>query len=207
MEVELDGRPLEMDCSGIQTAGELAQKVRDQLASDGRVLAGMTLDGLAVNLSETDGWAERTLAEPGQLVLRSEDSRDMCARVLREAADHLTRVAQAHLEMADVLRRGDLPQGSQMLGQWLPLWGVVQEALCKVAALLGWDIASTQVGSETVQVVIDALPPVLEQIRDSLQRQDFVSVADLLEYELAPLAGRWEGVCTQLAGRLQSGNP
>ena len=119
----------------------------------------------------------------------------------------LPRLAQAQTETADLLRQGKLAEGSQLLGQWLPLWGRLQEGVCKASALCGWDLADTTVGSDNAQALIDALAPLLQQLRDALREQDFVSVADLLEYEAGPLAGRWETMCIQLDRRLADQTP
>ena len=202
MEVELDSQPLAMDCAEIHTVGELALQVADQLSRGGRALTRITLDGDRISLADGEGWADRPLAGPGRLVMVSEDPKQMSARVLSESAEHLSQLGHAQLEVADSLRQGKLDRGSQVLAEWLPIWASMQEAVSKVAALLGWDLDEVRVGTDTAQAVIGQLKPLLEQVRSALAEQDFVSVADLLEYELAPLADRWAGMFTSLADDL-----
>jgi len=202
MEVELDSQPLPMDGAGIDTVGERVLQVADQLSRGGRVLTLITLDGDPISLADGEGWADRPLAGPGHLVMVSEDPKQMSARVLGESAEHLSRLGHAQLEVADSLRQGKLDRGSQVLAEWLPIWASMQEAVSKVAVLLGWDLDEVRVGTDTARGVIGQLKPLLEQVRSALAEQDFVSVADLLEYELAPLADRWAGMFTSLADGL-----
>ena len=202
MEVELDSQPLDMDCTGIRTVGELALQVADQLSRGGRALTRITLDGDPISLADGEGWADRPLADPGRLVMVSEDPKQMSSRVLGESAEHLSRLGNAQLEVADSLRQGKLDRGSQLLAEWLPIWAAMQEAVSKVAVLLGWNLDEVRVGTDTAQAVIGQLKPLLEQVRSALAEQDFVSVADLLEYELAPLADTCAGMFTSLADDL-----
>jgi len=202
MEVELDGQALPVDSRQTGSAGDLARSVVSELAKRRRVVVAMALDGQPVELADTRPWADRPLDQPGLLTIRSADLHEMCSHVLREGAAHLGRLAQAQMQTVDQLRQGNVKGAAELLDQWLPLWGQLQEAVCKVAALQDWDLRHVPVDADHAQSLIEALAPMLQQLRDVLAEQDFVSVADLLEYETVPLAGRWEDMYLRLAEKL-----
>ena len=87
----------------------------------------------------------------------------------------------------------------------VPWWQDLQKLFGNICNLLQVDLQA-----EEWQSLNDQLTPALErlteqlgELREAADIGDFVLLADLMEYELAPLAEEWQDLCEQFLGQLR----
>ena len=79
----------------------------------------------------------------------------------------------------------------ESLGQCLRIWQQVHEAVAKSIEMLRLDTDHTIVGDEPLTNLIMKPKDVLLQVRDALKVQDYVLLADLLQYEFGSVTELW----------------
>jgi hypothetical protein len=77
-------------------------------------------------------------------------------------------------------------------------WQQIHEAVSKSIHMLELDIDATMVDDRTLAEVITKPRNALAQIKDALQSQDHVLLADVLQYEFHDVAADWHTVLASL---------
>ncbi|ANA41227.1 MULTISPECIES: hypothetical protein [Geobacter] len=132
--------------------------------------------------------ADKRQASPGQT---TEDGALLVRAVLDDGASHAAELQRFTLATAGLFRAGnDRPA----LDHYIELLGgfdMLIRALADVAFVLGVDFSTTPAGDVTLERFVGQLNTLLQETMAAQQRKDWVLIADLLEYELAPHLGQW----------------
>ena len=77
-------------------------------------------------------------------------------------------------------------------------WQAAQQAIKQVAQLLRVDLDRIQVGSVTLTQALANFANQLRMIRESLESRDYVSLSDILSYEIGQTVAQWRDALTQM---------
>jgi len=109
--------------------------------------------------------------------------------------DEIDRVQQ---QTADLIRQSRLGEAMKLLDACFKAWGEVRTCLQQCAAALGTDLDTLEVDGRPAAEVFAALGEQLKSVRDALTSKDYVSLADVLGYEMADSVRDWRAVVRQL---------
>lgn len=108
------------------------------------------------------------------------------------------------LEAANLLRAGEVKEGNELLAQILGDLGTLVGLLADVEA-------SGKLADETrekkIREVAEECREMLDQLKtvqEAQESQDWVYLADVLEYELAERVGAWDGFLRDLSGHIRT---
>lgn len=127
----------------------------------------------------------------------------LASEALGEARRSLGDVDARRVQIAAHFSAGRIREGMSGLGEMLSVWQQVHDVVAKSVQMISDDLASMRVEGESIEDVLDAPRRQLMQIRDALQTQDFVMLADLLEYEFGEAVQSWSRVIDALDQRAQ----
>lgn len=109
--------------------------------------------------------------------------------------DSLTHAAEMHrhaLETAAAFRSGGERRALGHYIDFLNGFDSLVQALDCTGRALGIDFAATPFGAATVTRFVEDLNALLSETMKAQERKDWVLLADLLEYELAPHLESWQ---------------
>ena len=206
MNVLLDDTPIEVEdqtLAAAMSAGvELAQR-------EGRAVVEVFVDGRAVRGEDLTHASTRPI--PGSRVeLITADPAQLVRQSLEDAASALEACRGAHSNIAESLQTGADPASALgRLSETLSVWQGVQDVLARGYALLGRDPGGLSLpeevgGGQSVSRLVETLGEQLREVRRSLEDHDFAALADVIGYELEPLAGTWAGVLRHAAREVGS---
>ncbi len=197
--VLIDEAFLEEDAT-VETA---LKHVQSELCDEGRMVVGVQCNGDNI---APDAMAD-TLCKPAASFERIEvftDTRGaLVTRAMKEASSCLTETEEACQRVAVLLTEGQTVDAAETLGDCLRVWQQVHEAVAKSMEMLELDPDQTMLGESNLTTVIGAPKEVLLQIRGALQSQDFVLLADILEYEFSEVTKRWHSVVELIHSRAE----
>lgn len=179
--------------SGLQ---DTLHQLRDWVRGEGLAILQVTLDGEAVTVDLDAGRASETVDAYQSLNLQVGRPADLAVSVLEGLRQMLPKLETSMREAAGAFGRGKpdfaLARFPQILEAWEAVLGSVGQvcALCSVPM----DAVSRVVTPERQASLKDAVLRTKQAFDDA----DFVSLADLLEYELAPMTGDWAGILGEL---------
>lgn len=131
-----------------------------------------------------------------------ESASAIITNVLDDAGAYATELVQFLPLTAGVFRSGD---EGKALGQFIDiLTGLdsLVKTFDSVGKAMNLDFGTTVNGNRSLREYVDQLNELLREMMGAQQKKDWVLLADLLEYELAPGLNQWLGVLSTLKGML-----
>jgi len=201
MRVLLDGNEIqsaEPTLAGAINAGRAAAE------AEGRAIIEVAVDGAPVL---GDG-LEQPSADPiegAEVTLTSTDPVSLVKTTLLDAAEALEQTRPQHASIAEGLQAGESGEALGQLSSTLQVWQAAQDVLTRGWMLLGRDPGSLEVppeaGAESVDQMVERLATELREIKRALGDQDLAAVADVVGYELEPMAEHWVALLRDAAGK------
>lgn len=193
MSVTVDHEVLAAESMGLATVGQVLTHVQ----RPGRLVVNLLIDGRQPNLA--DMAAVRRVPVLGRtLYIETVVPREMALDVLDDVEEQLEQADEFKADAADLLGRNAIPKAMEKLGSCFTTWQAAQESAVKIGQLLKVDLASLTVAGRPAADVLAAFAGQLRQIKDHLVARDFVSLTDVLRYEMADTAELWTALLGEL---------
>jgi hypothetical protein len=204
MRVFLDGDSLLAETPG------LAAALREGIASaerKGRIVVEASLDGHAL----TDEQLENPTDDPaagGEVRLLSAEPKSLVRITLLDAADALEDAKARQTRCAGLLQEGDIEGAMQTLAEAISVWQAVRDVVSRSADLLRLPLDQIAAGTDgdprPVAEHIASLTGNLEELKRSVNAEDWSALADVLGYDLDQQADRWGSLMRGLADHVKS---
>jgi len=199
MAIRLDNAPLEFNQldqhARVHRALEVARRV---LAPTGRLVFGIRCDGRDYGPHEIDGLLNRSISEFEDLEFISARSETVVVEALVSSRAAISETFAAVRRVSELLNAGQIAPAMETLLACLEIWGKTHEAMVQSAAIAQLDFERILVGQRPL---IDGLKDIvghLRSLRDAVDAKDYVSLSDVLHYELDDMLTGWENVLDRL---------
>lgn len=205
MRLFLDGDPIQVEVPGLATAlREGAARAEER----GRIVVEATLDGRALS----DEQLEHPSDDPGageEVRLLSAEPRALVRITLLDAADALENAQTRQTECARQLQVGDIEGAMQTLSDAITVWQAVRDVVSRSADLLHLPLDSMTLPAgdspaPPVGDLIASLTASLEELKRSVNAEDWSALADVLAYDLDEQAGQWRGLMEGMAEHVKT---
>ena len=147
------------------------------------------------------------MSRPLKDILRVDVQTALPAAFLRdcllEAIQPLQETAQTALRLAATYRGHDLMPGHEGLKTLASDLGAVAVLADMLAGPLGIDLTEVAVEGVSAAQHLQQLEVTIDTLVTAQEAQDWVTVADVLEYELEPGIRRWAALLTMITCQLQ----
>jgi hypothetical protein len=206
MMVTVDGRAVERAVPPGCTLQELIDGLL-QTELEGRLVISVSMDGHQLGDHELNARLGEAVPAGVQLELGSSSPAQLVVSVLESLAQGFAEAAEAFPEVADRLAGQDAPAAIHDVGRSLAAWQTCYRALAQCGALLHRDLLEDGGGDRSMSAHLNELTDKLNELRSALESRDTVLLADLVRYELPPLARQWQQLLAALAERLDTEHP
>ena len=190
MSVTVDHEKLEVDRLGLRTVGQ----VLSHLTRDNRLVVNLLIDGEEPDLDQLS-LVKQVPLHAHTLFIETAEPRDMALEVLGETEAQLHEADRLKGEAVDLLRRsGAANKAMEKLSGCFRTWQNAHESVVKTAQLLRLDLDQVRVDDDQQNTLAEFLADFtaqLRQIKLALEARDFVSLGDVLEYDMAGGAEKW----------------
>jgi hypothetical protein len=182
------------------TWGELLETLDAGAADAGQLLSAARLDGVDEPSFRDPSLMNRQLAGIGRIEVETAAPTDFLRSCLLHTIEPLERVAEQTQRLAGVYRSGQPAPGHEGLMEVAGELQILTRLIDLMAGPLSLDLSAA--GSD-IRVHLDALGATLDALVSAQTVEDWMTVADLLEYELEPAIRRWVAILTGVAGALR----
>lgn len=163
----------------------LGDAIRDgEGASERRVVVGLRVDGVEVDPEAIELRLEGGLDGVRRAEVVTRGAREIALGGLESASSYAGAVREGVAEAAAKLREGRVPEANRLLADALDALGVLVFAVGAARREIGESCRALD-GLE------EALAPWLGAVLPAHESADWIRVADLLEYEIAPIVESW----------------
>lgn len=190
MSVTVDSEPLAFDKLGLQTVGQVLSHVQ----REDRLVVHILLDGLEPDLDRISALRQSRI-DGHTLFIETTHPREMAMEVLGDVESQLDDADRLKNEAVDLLGRNQAGKAMEKLSGCFRVWQHAQESVQKTAQLLRIDLMKVLLDGPQGQPLENMLRQFTEklgQIRTALENRDFVSLCDVLTYEMAETGQQWK---------------
>ncbi len=186
------------------TWGELLSAVEHDLKANGQVVTAARLDGVDTPTYRDPSLLGRPITGLSSIEIDTAPTAVLLRQGLSEAAGALEALCDEASRIGTDFRGNDvgvankeLVSLAQSLSTLVTLIGVVGQAM-------DVDFDTFDVNGGTAQALFEQTGTQVGSLVQSQREEDWVTVADTLEYDVLPTLGRWRDLLTALHGRLGS---
>jgi len=184
------------------TWGELLEKLDARAADEGRLLSAARFDGVDEPTFRDPGLTSRQLAGIGRIEVETAVPTDFLRACLLDTIEPLQQLAERTQQLAVVYRGQELAPGHAGLTEVAGELQLLTRLIDTLTGPLGLDLTAVG-GDGDIRPDLASLGATLNALVSAQGSDDWLTVADLLEYELEPAIRRWAGILTRLANGLR----
>ncbi|HEX8322424.1 MAG TPA: hypothetical protein VF595_00800 [Tepidisphaeraceae bacterium] len=193
MTVTVDTEVLPATELGLSTLGDLLCHVSNR----NRLVTQVLIDGQEPDLDHVPQWRGRSL-NGHTIFIETHAPADIAADVLDEIARQMDGAEAAREKAIDDLHAGAANKALQKLSGCFTAWQSAQTAISQVAKLLKIDLDRVRVEDTTLTEALANFAGQLRDVRDAIEARDYVTLADVLTYEIGRTIAQWRDALTQL---------
>ncbi|MEO0475113.1 MAG: hypothetical protein AAF085_03955 [Planctomycetota bacterium] len=199
MPIQIDDQPSNLSAGSMR---ELLAAVSDSLASDGRVVVEVKVDGESITGTALDD--DQPTAASSDIRVYTAKAANLVVGILDEVRTQLAASQQMQQQAADLLQQDDPAKAMDLVKQSIDGWLQAQQAVGQSAQLLQLDLQAIKVADQPVMERMSELITALNELKDIISANDFVAMADALQYEWPEITNRWDAAIGAIIQHIES---
>ncbi len=200
--IYLNDVPQEFD-STPKTWGDLLDRLDARAAESGVVLSAARFDGVDEPSFREPSVIARPLSDLRRVDVETAMPSAFLRECLLEAIPGLQATAQQARRLGDIYRGRDVSPGHEGLKSLAAELGATAVLADMLAGPLAIDLTAVSVEGVTAAQHLQQLGTTVDALVAAQEAQDWVTVADVLEYDLEPAIRRWAALLTMITCQLQ----
>jgi len=197
--IHIDDQPTTLPARSLR---ELLAAARDKLAPSGRIVVEVRVDGESVVGAALD---DDQPTNPGSDIrVYSVRSAEFVAGVLEDVRTQLGESQKLQQQAAELLQQDEPAKAMKLVQQSIDGWLQAQQAVGQSAMLLKIDLSVIKIGDQNVLDRMSELVGSLNDLKDAVVANDFVALADALQYEWPEITQRWDGALGAIIKHVES---
>ncbi len=194
MDVFVDDNKVDFATRGSETLESAVKRLQRDACRKDHVVVAVRCDGLHLTGEELSQAMERPIDDVRCLEVATTTPAALVRAAAEEAAQMLETVDEQRRRSAECFSQGKTADGITALTACLGVWQQVHDAATKSIHMLDLDPAEVRVSGEPLEKALALPMDRLQTVRDALKAQDFVLLADVLEYEFDEVVRQWQAL-------------
>ena len=193
MEILLDQQNTAIEESSVNNLEEILVKVMSDLIRPGQVITTVKLNGEVYSEENPHDAVRISLSEIETLEIDTMATDEIAWRFLDSGVEQVDMIIQGAQKISELFRIADEGEANEEYANFLESLRLFLQMVAEVKAILNLDLASAFKG-RTVEDRVQKLSEMMDQILHVQEEEDWIMLADLLEYELIPLLEEWKSI-------------
>jgi len=177
---------------GLKTLGDLLTWADRASADRGQLVTAIRLDGVDEPSFRDAAMAQTPLDDVATIEVEAVAPADLVAESVSEAREGLNGLRQHTLDVARRFRGTRVVNANEGLATLTQGLGTLVALLEALGGAIGISLGALSVKDRPIVSLIDDLAQPLVAIGEAQAQEDWVTVADVLEFDLEPALGRCE---------------
>lgn len=197
--VKLNDEVLDLDMEGMSKIGDIYEKLSNEIFEDKEIVTEIHINDRLVDTEDFLATLDTSLEDVKRLSFKTlKNPARQVAALLNKMNGYLSSFAGEIEKVADKFRLGAAEEASVSLLEAVDGLVALNELLSTVRMVSPPEIATLQNAGKSMEDLEKQLLNVTEEIKKGQEGRDWVTVADLLEYELSPLMTEWKEMIPHL---------
>ena len=185
-----DKQEISKQFAGCRTLRDIIARLESDFSTRGEVICEIRVNGILLSEVDEEKFAESSSEEISALTVRSNRPADLILDAIRSAHVFIPDLEKSCLKTSELFRGADLSAAQQSFHECLEGCQWLVDTLMHVrgaASGIEQPIAQPERWFEAEKI----LTKVIRELSEAYSKQDYVLVADLLEYELTGALAVW----------------
>jgi len=191
MEILINKAIAEIQPEESEKLGHLFMRLEDYFNQKNQSVINVCVDKAPINAEQQKVMSGEDVSTYDSLEIQVVDTKTLPIHTLREFKPLLSEVAATAEKVAIELQSGKTSEALKNIGSLFQVWAVLFQTLSDSSKLLNFNLTSVNVDSSNVEELTKKLTQHLLEIKEGLKNRDYVTVADIVEYEISPSAEKW----------------
>jgi hypothetical protein len=200
MEILLDQQNTAIEESSVNNLEEILVKVMSDLIRPGQVITTVKLNGEVYSEENPHDAVRISLSDIETLEIHTMATDEIAWRFLDSGVEQVDMIIQGAQKISELFRIADETEANEQYADFLESLRLFLQMVAEVKAILNLDLASAFKG-RTVEDRVEKLSEMMDQMLHVQEEEDWIMLADLLEYELIPLLEEWKSILPLLKGK------
>ncbi|MFQ5590113.1 MAG: hypothetical protein ACE5HE_03020 [Phycisphaerae bacterium] len=194
MDVFVDDHQVDTGISGDHTVEDAVRYVQASVCAPGRIVVSLRCDGQSVPANGMAPALAKHSSTVDRLDVITGTRQALVVDAMNQAAAALENTEDQCRQVAELLVEGSTAEGIKILGQCLGVWQQVYSAVTQSLQMLELEPEELTVADEPLVDLICRPKDVLLQVKEALESQDHVLLADIMQYEFDSVIHQWRDV-------------
>jgi len=186
-----------------KTWGDLLDVLDEQAARSGVILSAARFNGVEEPSFREPSVISRPLGDADRVEVKTAVPNAFLRECLLEAIQPLQDTADSALKLAEIYRGHDLKPGHEGLRTLASDLSAVAVLADMLGGPLAIDLNALSIEGLSAAQHLQQLGQTIDSVVTAQEAEDWVTVADILEYDLEPAIRRWAALLTMITCQLQ----
>lgn len=191
--------------NGCKTWGDLLRAVDARCAAGGQVVTAVRFDGVDQPAFREPALEARGLADVATVEIEAARPTDLLLSSLDQAVSAAETLGQTAERLALGFRGFDVSASNAELAQFAGGLATLVSFTSTICQAMGRDLADISHEGASAACMVDELLRHADAIIGAQQAGDWITLADVMEYDLGPALGRWPGLFDTLRALVPGG--
>jgi hypothetical protein len=202
LELYIDGYDCACKPKPTDTLDDVLAEVRANNLKSRRAILGLTCDGIDVIGNTLTDYLATPASSFERIDIQTGIPDTLIVHAMREARDTLSRAERERGEVVELLGKGKSGDAVILLGRCLNHWYRINEAISKSLGLIDTIPDAFEIDLRELVAALEPIADKLADVKSAVKSQNYVSLADILEYEFDEVTTCWRGVIEKLLDQL-----
>lgn len=201
--LSINGTAENLPLKGEKTFGEVMERLSQDISGKGQVITVIVMNDQQLTEGRQYDYRNFPLESVETLALETTDPSRLALDALDSSKDHISMLKQNSLRTAELFRLGDDLEANENYSRLVEGLRWLIKGLTAMTGMLGIEDNEMILEGRTIGYYRDELlMPVFDGMYDAQKREDWIELADLLEYELSPALEKWDKLIEAFESRV-----
>ena len=191
MRVTVNGEPVGIEITNLNNLEELLLMLQKQGVPENHLIGTIKVDGEMFTESYPGQSKEIGLTAIGNVEVITVSSEQLASAITKDSAVFIDRLVQGTNKTAELFRIADESEANTHFVNLVEAMRDFIQVIGRLQSILRWDFKEIVYEGEPVQAEWDRLIGLIDELTEVHEQRDWILIADLLEYELAPCFAKW----------------
>jgi hypothetical protein len=191
MEVLINNAKSSLQPEFDETLGHLFLRLDDYFNQQEETVISVTVDGNELSIEQQKIISEEKAQTYDKLDIEMIPTNRLPIKNIDDLKPLIASVPEVAESIAVNLQSGNIEQAMKDTDSLLQVWAILFQVISDSAKLLTFQLSEVTVGDSNFQNLTTDLSKHLIEIKEGLTHRDYVTVADIIEYEISPAVEKW----------------
>ncbi|MFC2140182.1 hypothetical protein ACFLQ1_00510 [Candidatus Auribacterota bacterium] len=188
MKVYEDGQVVDLELSSEDTLEKAIVVLDERANKNNRIVAEIKVDNILMDSENEKEFNAKLVKDTKKIELKVEEEIKIINRALNEAYQYLPKLSNGLEDISLLLQAGSRNEAYDKFSDCLNGWIQIINLLQSIEKIKEISYEKIDLKEGTIKDVNIRLLELLEETKEAMQNDDTVSLSDLIEYELSPMA-------------------